>query len=126
MAARTRRRAISLEHRVAAILARALTSADPVGVIQRAARDRRTAAPLREALGAVDTDGLRISALLVARLRFERLIQGSREAGAWFERDPAAFSEAFRRYHLDVPPTACFPPEEAQLFARWHRAKIYR
>lgn len=68
-----------------------------------------------------DEDGERMTALLVARLRFERLLQGSREASAWFERDPAAFSAAFRRYHEGVPPTAFFPPQEAALFLEWKR-----
>ena len=64
----------------------------------------------------VDPDGLATAALLVARLRFERLIQGSLTAAEWFERDPAGFSAAFRRYHQHVCPTAHFPAAEAKLF----------
>jgi hypothetical protein len=52
----------------------------------------------------------------VARLRFERLLRGSPEADAWFERDAAGFTEAFRRYHAGTPPTAFFPGHEARLF----------
>jgi hypothetical protein len=60
-----------------------------------------------------------LSALLVARLRFERLLRGSPEAEAWFERDPAGFGEAFHRYHAEVPPRAFFPATEAALFQAW-------
>src|SRR5205814_1179579 len=54
-------------------------------------------------------DGWRLTALLVAKLRFERLLRGSGALDAWFDRDPAGFTEAFRRYHHDVLPTAFFP-----------------
>jgi len=64
-------------------------------------------------------DGVRLSALLVARLRFERLLHGSARAGEWFKRDSASFAEAFRRYHAAVPPTAADPPGEAALFDAW-------
>jgi len=68
-----------------------------------------------------DADGVRISALLVARLRFERLLRGSPDAEAWFDRDPADFARAFRRYHAAVAPRAFFPVGEAALFAAWRR-----
>ncbi len=68
---------------------------------------------------ALDADGFRIASLMVARLRFERLVQGSREAAASFELDPQAFSERFRLYHGQVPMSAESPAEEAVLFARW-------
>ena len=70
-------------------------------------------------LGEVDADGARLAAVLVARLRFERLVQGSNGARTWFERDPRGFATAFRRYQAAVPPTAVFPSEEARLFAAW-------
>ena len=60
-------------------------------------------------------------ALLIARLRFERLLRGCPEAEAWFETDAATFAIAFRRYHADVRPTAFFPPDEAILFRAWDR-----
>jgi hypothetical protein len=69
-----------------------------------------------------DGDGVRMTALLVAKLRFERLLRGAPEAEAWFDRDPADFARAFRRYHAEVPPSAFFPGEEARLFARWRRS----
>lgn len=90
-----------------------LFAADPARALERLA-------PADRALFAgVDPDGLEIEALLIARLRFERLIHGSRTAAEWFERDGRAFTSAFRLYHATVPPTAVFPAEEARGFERW-------
>jgi hypothetical protein len=47
------------------------------------------------------------------------LMQGSRDAGEFFERDPAGFAETFRRYHHEVAPTESFPMGEARLWAAW-------
>lgn len=66
-----------------------------------------------------DADGVGMTALLVARLRFERLVRGSPAAEAWFDRDPADFARAFRRYHAEVAPRAFFPAGEAELFEAW-------
>jgi hypothetical protein len=87
-------------------LAAAMRAADPVAAV-------------RALHPGVDADGVRLTALLVARLRFERLLRGSPEAEAWFDGDPAGFARAFRRYHAEVPPRAFFPAEEAALFAAW-------
>jgi hypothetical protein len=46
-------------------------------------------------------------------------MHGSRRAGEWFDRDAAAFTEAFRRYHAAVAPTATDPRREAEAFERW-------
>ncbi|WP_437335352.1 hypothetical protein [Sorangium sp. So ce394] len=109
--------------RYEALVARAMTAEDPVAALRAAAGDPALPPALRRALIAADEDGVRMSALLVARLRFERLLRGSPEAEAWFDRDPAEFSAAFRRYHAEVPPTAFFPPGEAGLFRRWIEAQ---
>lgn len=101
------------------IVAAALTAPDPAAALARAAKNRRLPAELRRALAAAQPDGVRLAALLVARLRFERLLRGSPEAEAWFDRDPEGFAEAFRRYHAEVPPSAFFPPVEARLFQSW-------
>jgi hypothetical protein len=98
------------------LLVRAMVAPDPLAVLQRAARDRRLPAPLRELLAAVDADGLRLTALLVLRLRFERLLRGCPEAEALFDADPQGFAERFRRYHQSTPLTAFFPQAEAALF----------
>jgi hypothetical protein len=100
-------------------LARAMRSDDPVAALRRAARDAGLDADLRRRLARVDADGVRIAALLVARLRFERLLRGCPEAEDWFDRDGAGFADAFRRYHREVPMRAFFPGAEARLFRAW-------
>jgi hypothetical protein len=107
--------------RVGRVLARAMTAPDPVEALRRASRDARLPAPMRRALRGASEDGVRMAALLVAKLRFERLLRGSPQAEDWFERDPAGFAAAFRRYHEAVPPSAFFPPAEARLFDAWMR-----
>jgi hypothetical protein len=105
------------EERVAA----AMTAADPVSEIRALAEDATLPEELRRAARAAATHarGIELTALLVARLRFERLMQGSREALALFERDPAGFAERFRAYHRAVAPSAFFPAQEGRLFAAW-------
>ncbi|HKB16821.1 MAG TPA: hypothetical protein VKF62_12200 [Planctomycetota bacterium] len=100
-------------------IADALVSRDPVPLLDQAKADADLPAPLKEALAAADPDGLRLTALLVAKLRFERLIRGSSEAGAWFDRDPRGFTETFRRYHAQLPPTTSEPRGERVLFEKW-------
>jgi hypothetical protein len=100
-------------------VAEALTAPDPVEAFRRVAEGPGLDEDVRAALRAADERGIRIAALLVARLRFERLIRGSEEADRWFEEDPKGFTESFRRYHHAVPPTAFSPPAEAALFRRW-------
>ena len=48
------------------------------------------------------------TALIVARLRFERLLHGSVRARDDFDRDPRAFTATFKRYHRAVPPVTTF------------------
>jgi hypothetical protein len=107
------------------LLARALCSEDPVAALERAAHDAELDAVTRLRLKRVSADGLRMAALLIARLRFERLLRGCPEAEVWFERDPAGFTAAFRRYHHIVPPTAFFPAAEARLW-RFHQGTSRR
>jgi len=102
-----------------ALFARAFSSRDPLGVLRAARDDAATPPELRAALEGLDEDGVRISSLIVTRLRFERLLNGSRAAGEWFERDPAAFTAAFKRYQDERPPTAAFPQDEAREFEDW-------
>jgi hypothetical protein len=94
----------------------ALVAPDSVARLRETVLD----AELSKCVAAIDDDGFRLTALLVARLRFERLVQGNAEADRWFEEDPRAFADAFRRYHAEVPPTAFFPQHEARLFSRWN------
>ncbi len=101
------------------LLARAMTADDPVAALRAGAK--RLPASLRKQLARIDEDGFRISALLVARLRFERLLNASTEAAEWFAAEPDTFAQAFRRYHRDVAMTAFFPGAEARLFTQWVR-----
>jgi hypothetical protein len=101
------------------LLARALRAADPVAALQTAAEGSELPESVRSALARVDPDGVRMTALITSRLRFERLMQGSRSAAEWFESDPAAFTAAFKRYQSAVAPTATFPSDEGRLFEAW-------
>jgi hypothetical protein len=106
-----------------AILAAAMRADDPVRAILDAAdRDPALDPWTRDALRRVDPDGVRMQALLVARLRFERLLQGSAALAERFEQDPDALTQRFRRYHREVPMHAHFPADEAAAFARWGQA----
>lgn len=71
----------------------------------------------RVASSGISADGFEMAALLVARLRFERLMQGSEAASRWFDADPAGFAASFRAYHAATPASGLFPADEAALFA---------
>lgn len=94
---------------------------DPVSAAARAARDPAVPRTLRAALARVNPDGLRMAQLLVARLRFERLLRGSRQAAALFDASPDDFAELFRRYHVEVPARAFLAADEADAWKRWLR-----
>ena len=106
--------------RLEAAVARAMVQPDPASALAAAAEDEQLPAELRDALRAADPDGVRIAALIVVRLRFERTLHGSQLAGEWFERDAAAFAAAFKRYHAEVPSSASLPTGEGRLFEAWH------
>jgi hypothetical protein len=74
-------------------------------------------------LGHLDGDGLRLTRLLVQKLRLERLLLGDPAAAAALEQDAAAFVVRFRQYCAAVPPTAVFPSEEAAAFQAFERGK---
>lgn len=118
-----RLRAIAEAHRPTSADAPApseLPDEDPPNVEARMLRALRAKDPaLEHTLGPVQEDGLRIAAMLVAKLRFERLMRGSNEADAWFERDPRGFVEAFRAYHASTPIDAFFPAAEGRRFEAW-------
>jgi len=67
----------------------------------------------------VDPDGLELTRLVVKKLRFELIVRGDAEMDRWFDRDPAAFTEAFRKYDLEVAPREWFPRQEAESFRAW-------
>lgn len=101
--------------RLQAVLADALLARDPAAFVRDAAARPEAPAELR----AIDADGLRIAALLVAKLRFQRLMNASRSASEWFERDGQGFTAAFKRYHHEVPPAALDPWGERDQFEAW-------
>lgn len=103
------------------LVARALTAADPVDAFARASRARGLTPELKTCLASVQAGGVRLTALLVARLRFERLLRGSAAVERWYESDPRDFTEAFRAYHHAVPPRAFRPDAEARAFRGWLR-----
>ena len=105
--------------RLEELVAGALVSSDPRAALAAAAADPALGADLRGRLAGAAPDGVRIAGLLVAKLRFERLVQGSRAARGWFDHDPAGFARAFRRYHGEVAPRAEGPVQEAHAFAVW-------
>lgn len=125
---RRARRLVQQLHRPAAVRPRPHTDLTITTDARAHARahERRLAAILRAPdplaacaeLPIVNPHGLRLAALLIARLRFERLQHGDDDARRHFDRDPAGFAEHFRRYHAAVPPSAAFPQDEADL----HRA----
>lgn len=97
-------------------LAAALRQRDPAAELRAIAADESLPADLRLALAGASADGVAISALLVAKLRFNRLIQSSRFAGDWFERDTESFARAFRRWHESTPPGTASPATDARSF----------
>ncbi len=56
---------------------------------------------------------------MVKKLRFERLTRGDRTLADLFERDAKRFMELYRAYNAAVPPTACLPGHEAELYRQW-------
>jgi hypothetical protein len=101
------------------LVADALTSLDSAGKLERAARDASLPQWMRDAFRSARPDGVRISALLVAKLRFERVIQSSRHAAQWFERDARSFTAAFKRYLSSVSPSATLATDEGREFDAW-------
>jgi hypothetical protein len=106
------------------IVTRLVLARDPASELARLRRSRTIPVTLRRRLARADVDGVVLTSLLVVRLRFERLLRGSPAAEAWFDEDAEGFTAAFKRYHAAVPPTAFFPPDEADLFEAWRRADI--
>lgn len=96
-------------------LVQGMCAADPVSAL---AASLPAALPeaLRPPMTQAQADGQRIAALLVAHLRFGRLIRGRADFEAWFDADPQGFTAAFRRYHLRHRPTGHFPTSEARTF----------
>jgi hypothetical protein len=105
--------------RFEARVADALTASDPAAAFDALATDAALPARLRGLAARADRDGVRLAGMLVAKLRFERIVRGSMRLARWFDGDPAGFTAAFRRYHHAVPPTASHPAGEAAALEAW-------
>jgi hypothetical protein len=101
------------------LLAQALLADDAVAAVAALGENHRLSRVLRSAAQQAVPDGVRVSALLVAKLRFERLMRGDARLRAWFEQSPKVFVETFHRYHAEESPICSFPRAEAQHFGEW-------
>lgn len=64
-------------------------------------------------------DAFQLSALLVAKLRFERTQRGHPQLARFFDEDPRGFTDAFRAFHASVSMDAYSQTEEADAFLRF-------
>ncbi len=69
-----------------------------------------------EAPANLDADDFAIAALLIAKLRVERLCRGCPEAEAELRQDPASFRRKFDAWHAATPMMTFFPAEETGLW----------
>ena len=102
--------------RLQEVLIVALGTDDPVAALASARGDRSLTSVERDQLAGVDPDGLRLTALLVKKLRFESILRGDAELRRRFDRDPDGFAKAFDDYLHAEPRRAVFPVEEAARF----------
>lgn len=100
-------------------IADALRGPEPARAFETIANDESHPSDLREALRHAPANGVRIAALLIVRLRFERIQQASKVAAEFFATDPRGFTAAFRRFHDEVPPMALQPFQDARDFEAW-------
>lgn len=94
-------------------LAAALLAADPGAAL------KKLRAESANRFEHTTEDGFRMSALIIARLRFERLLNGSPTATRAYRDDAERFTAQFRRYHHAVPPRATHPAAEADAYEIW-------
>ena len=102
-------------------LLRALSSEAPLEVLEK----ESAALPPgdRREIARIDPDGFVITSLLVRKLRFERACRGDVDIRVWFERDPEAFTTAFKAYGSEEPPRDYFADDEARRFRDWCKSK---
>lgn len=105
------------------VLLRALRHPDPTAALraQLARGDCPLTAEERAWLAAVGDDGLRLTRLLVRKLRLQRLLRGDASVAAAMAADPVTFARQFASYDAAVPLSAVTPAEEAEAF-RSYRA----
>ena len=105
---------------VQTIILHALLAEDPPAALRSAIEQANDLTPVeRDQLQQLNGDGLRISGLLLKKLRFERLTRGDADLDKLFGDDPDAFMRLFRAYDGATTPAAYFPDEEARQFRTW-------
>lgn len=108
--------------RMQEIVVRALTHTDPAGELKRILSESTDLTDEeRSALGRLDAEGLRLSHLLLYKIRFEQLLRGHHGVAELFARDPDEFMRLFRAYTAAVPSTSFLTDEEGQRFEDWRR-----
>lgn len=78
-------------------------AADPGAARARLLETGELPPDVAEAVAALDPTGLRVLGLLVARLRFDRLMLRSPAQRARYAADPEGWSGAFRSWHAENP-----------------------
>lgn len=103
---------------VTRVLAAALVAERPLEVLRaEVERAGESLSPEERAwLLAANPDGLRVTSLLVRKLRFERVLAGDAALARAFEADPEAIVARFRRYEASVPARFEGAAEEARAF----------
>lgn len=107
-------------HAVQKLLLDALLSDDPEQMLRDSiAQASDLSAEERDWLRRIDGAGLRLTSLMVQKLRFERLTRADPELGRLFQEEPERFMELFQAYTAAVTPTVYFPGQEAALYRQW-------
>ncbi len=99
-----------------AVLVSCCTAPDSAAALAEARGSHPELAPWLET---VDVEGLRLTGLLIRKLRFERIVRGDSSLAARFEAAPADFTAMFRKYLVAESPSCVFPEDEAARFRRF-------
>lgn len=106
--------------RVQELLVSALREPDPRACLQAvAAKDPDLSEQERAWLLAIDEDGLRLTRMLIRKLRMQRIVRGDPAAAELLAQDPERFAACFARYDQEQPWTHVFPRDEARAFRRY-------
>lgn len=106
--------------RLQELLLLALREPDPRAYLQTvAASDAGLSDSERACLLAIEDDGLRLTRMLIRKLRMQRIVRGDPDAAALLAEDPERFAACFARYDQEQPWTHVFPRDEARAFRRY-------
>ena len=102
-------------------LVQALRTPDPRGWLQTyvAQPDCPLSAAERSMVAALPDDGLRLTRLIVRKLRMQRLLQADGDANRLCTQEPARFAKQFAAYDAAVALQSIFPSDEAKAFRSW-------